>query len=73
MCDKTVLNRLESRVSECSLILYDIKTFVKFGALGSDSNIIDEDLQLNKSSDDYYILLRTINKKINKAIKVLGN
>jgi len=71
MCDKNDLKRLENRISTCSLMLHDIKTFVKFGALGSDSNIIDEDLQLNKNSDDYYILLRTVNKKLDKAIKVL--
>ncbi len=37
----------------------------------TDSNIIDDNLQLNKSNDDYYIYFRTLNKKLNKAIKVL--
>lgn len=53
------------------MILYDLQVFLKYGALASDSNIIDDDLQLNKSNDDYYIYFRTLNKKLNKAIKVL--
>ncbi len=53
------------------MILYDLQVFVKLGALASDSGIIDEDLQFNKDKDDYYILFRTLNKKLAKAIKVL--
>ena len=71
MCDENALNRLESKVSECILVLYDVQMFVKLGALASDSGITDEDLQLHKSSDDYYILLRTINQKLQKAINIL--
>ncbi len=40
------------------MILYDLQVFLKYGALASDSNIIDDDLQLNKSNDDYYIYFR---------------
>ena len=71
MCDENALNCLESKVSECILVLYDVQTFVKMGALASDSGITDEDLQLHKSSDDYYILLRTINQKLQNAINIL--
>jgi len=71
MCDENALNCLESKVSECILVLYDVQTLVKLGALASDSGIIDDDLQLHKSSDDYYILLRTINQKLQKAINIL--
>ena len=53
------------------MILYDLQVFLKYGALASDYNIIDDDLQLNKSNDDYYIYFRTLNKKLQKAIKVL--
>lgn len=53
------------------MVLYDLQVFIKLGALTSDSGIIDEDLQLNKGKDDYYILFRTLNKKLTKAIKVL--
>ena len=71
MCDKNALNLLENKISDCRMILYDVQTFVRFGALASDSGIIDDDLQLQKSSDDYYILLRTINQKLQQAINVL--
>lgn len=71
MCDKNALNLLENKVSDARMILYDLQVFIKYGALASDSNIIDDDLQLNKSNDDYYIYFRTLNKKLNKAIKVL--
>lgn len=71
MCDENALNLLENKISECKLVLYDVQTFVKFGALASDSGITDDDLQLHKSSDDYYILLRTINQKLQKAINIL--
>jgi hypothetical protein len=53
------------------MILYDLHVFIKLGALASESGIIDEDLQIDKDKDDYYILLRTLNKKLIKAIKVL--
>lgn len=71
MCDKKSLKLLEKRISDTKMVLYDLKVFIKLGALASDSNIIDDDLQLNKCSDDYYILFRTLNKKLEKAIKVL--
>ena len=71
MCDENALNLLENKLSECRLILYDAQTFVKLGALATDSGIIDDDLQLSKSFDDHYILLRTINQKLQKAINVL--
>ena len=64
MCDKKSLKLLEQRISDAIIIavLYDLKVFIKLGALASDSGIIDDDLQLDKSGDDYYILFRTINK-----------
>ena len=71
MCDVNALNLLENKVSDCHILLYDVQTFVKMGALASDSGITDENLQLHKSSDDYYILLRTINQKLQKAINIL--
>lgn len=71
MCDENALNLLESKISDCRMILYDVQTFIRFGALASDSGIIDDDLQLQKGSDDYYILLRTINQKLQQAINIL--
>lgn len=71
MCEKSELNRLKNSITNAKMILYDLQVFLKYGALASDSNIIDEELQLNKSNDDYYIYFRTLNKKLNKAIKVL--
>ncbi len=71
MCDENALNLLENKVSDCRMVLYDVQTFVRLGALASDSGITDENLQLNKSSDDYYMLLRTINQKLQKAIEIL--
>ena len=71
MCDKNTLNLLENKISDARMILYDLQVFIKYGALASDSNIIDDDLQLNKSNYDYYIYFRTLNKKLYKAIKVL--
>lgn len=71
MCDKNALNRLEGKISNARMILYDLQVFIKLGALASDSGIIDEDLQLNKDKDDYYILFRMMNKQLTKAIKVL--
>jgi hypothetical protein len=56
MCDKNALNLLENKISDCRIILYDVQTFVRFGALASDSGVTDDDLQLHKGSDDYYIL-----------------
>lgn len=53
------------------MILYDLRVFIKLGALASDSGIIDDNLQLDKAGDDYYILFRTINKKLQKAIDIL--
>jgi hypothetical protein len=71
MCDENALNLLENKISDCRIVLYDVQTFVRLGALASDSGIIDDDLQLHKSFDDYYILLRTINQKLQKAINIL--
>ena len=71
MCENNELNRLKNSIINAKMILYDLQVFIKYGALASDSNIIDEDLQLNKSNEDYYIYFRTLNKKLNKAIKVL--
>lgn len=73
MCDENALKLLENKLSDCRIILYDVQSFVRFGALASDSCITDEDLQLSKISDDYYILLRTINQKLQKAIKILDS
>ena len=66
MCDKKSLKLLEQRISDARMILYDLKVFIKLGALASDSGIIDDDLQLDKSGDDYYILFRTINKSFKR-------
>lgn len=71
MCDKNALNLLENKISDCRMILYDVQMFVRFGALASDSGVIDDDLQLQKGSDDYYLLLRTINQKLQQAINIL--
>ena len=71
MCENSEINRLKNSIINARMILYDLQVFIKYGALASDSNITDEDLQLNKSTDDYYIYFRTLNKKLNKAIKVL--
>lgn len=71
MYENNELNRLKNSIINARRILYDLQVFIKYGALASDSNIIDEDLQLNKSNEDYYIYFRTLNKKLNKAIKVL--
>lgn len=71
MYDNNASNRLENKVSDARMILYDLQVFIKLGALASDSGIIDEDLQLNKDKDDYYILFRTLNKKLQKAIDIL--
>ena len=71
MCENNEINRLKNNIINARMILYDLQVFIKYGTLASDSNIIDDDLQLNKSNDDYYIYLRTLNKKLNKAIKVL--
>ncbi len=71
MCDKNALNLLENKLSHARMILYDLQVFIKLGALAGDSGIIDEDLQLNKDKDDYYILFRTLNNKLQKAIDIL--
>ena len=71
MCDKKSIKLLEKRISDAKMILYDLKVFIKLGALANDSSIIDDDLQLDKSGDDYYILFRTMNKKLQKAIDIL--
>lgn len=71
MCDKNALSNLKNKISDARMILYDLQVFVKLGALASDSGVIDEDLQLNKDKDDYYIIFRTLNKKLIQTIKVL--
>lgn len=71
MCDKNTLNDLENRISDARMILYNLQVFIKLGALASDSGIIDEDLQLSNNKDDYYILLKTLNKELQKAIDIL--
>lgn len=71
MCDKKSIKLLEKRISDTRMILYDLQVFIKLGALANDSNITDDNLQLNKCNDDYYILFRTLNNKLEKAIKVL--
>ena len=71
MCENNEINRLKNSIINARMILYDLQVFIKCGALASDSNIIDEDLQLNKSNEDYYIYFRTLNEKLQKAIKVL--
>ena len=71
MCENNKINRLKNSIINARIILYDLQVFIKYGALACDSNIIDDNLQLNKSNDDYYIYFRTLNKKLNKAIKVL--
>ena len=71
MYDKKSLKLLEKRISDARMILYDLQVFIKLGALASDSNIIDDDLQFNKIKDDYYVLFRTLNKKLQKAIDIL--
>ena len=53
MCEKSELNRLKNSIINAKMILYDLQVFLKYGALASDSNIIDEELQLNKTNDDY--------------------
>lgn len=71
MCDNNALNRLENRISDARMILYNLQVFIKLGALASDSGITDEDLQLSNDKDDYYILLKTLNKELQKAIYIL--
>lgn len=69
MCAKLSLNMLENKVSDSKLLLYNIQTLLKMGALSSDSAIIDSDLQTSK--EDYYKLLKTINSEVQKVIKIL--
>ncbi len=69
MCAKLSLNVLENKVSDSKLLLYNIQTLLKMGALSSDSGIIDSDLQTSK--EDYYKLLKTINAEVQKVIKIL--
>ena len=71
MYDKKSLKLLEKRISDAKMILYDLQVFIKLGALASDSNIIDTGLQINKGKDDYYVLFRTLKKKLQKAIDIL--
>lgn len=69
MCAKLSLNVLENKVSDSKLLLYNVQTLLKMGALSSDSAIIDSDLQTSK--EDYYKLLKTINAEVQKVIKIL--
>lgn len=71
MHNKKSLKLLENKISDARMILYDLKVFIKLGALASDSGIIDENLQLDKSGDDYCILFKTLDKKLQKAIDIL--
>ncbi len=71
MCENNEIKRLKNNIINARMVLYDLQVFLKYGALASDSNVIDEDLQLNKSNDDYYIYFKTLYKKLNNAIKVL--
>lgn len=71
MCDKNNLNNLKNKLNDARMILYYLQVFIKLGALASDSNITDDNLQLNKCNDDYYLLFRILNDKLQKAIKVL--
>ena len=68
---QTRLLRANKQISDARMILYDLQVFIKLGALAGDSGIIDEDLRLNKDKDDYYILFRTLNNKLQKAIDIL--
>ena len=34
MCDENALNCLEKKLSDCRILLYDVQSFVRFGALG---------------------------------------
>ncbi len=69
MCAKLSLNMLENKISDSKLLLYNVQTLLKMGALSSDSAIIDSDLQTSK--EDYYKLLKTINSEVQKVIKIL--
>ena len=69
MCAKLSLNMLENKISDSKLLLYNVQTLLKIGALSSDSAIIDSDLQTSK--EDYYKLLKTINAEVQKVIKIL--
>ena len=69
MCAKLSLNMLENKISDSKLLLYNVQTLLKMGALSSDSAIIDSDLQTSK--EDYYKLLKTINAEVQKVIKIL--
>ncbi len=69
MCAKLSLNVLKNKVSDSKLLLYNVQTLLKMGALSSDSAIIDSDLQTSK--EDYYKLLKTINAEVQKVIKIL--
>lgn len=69
MCAKLSLKVLENKVSDSKLLLYNVQTLLKMGALSSDSAIIDSNLQTSK--EDYYKLLKTINSEVQKVIKIL--
>ena len=71
MCAKLSLNVLKNKVSDSKLLLYNVRTLLKMGALSSDSAIIDSDLQTSK--EDYYKLLKTINAEVQKVIKILDD
>lgn len=73
MQSKNSITALQNKLSNAKMLLYDLQVFIKFGALASDSNIIDEDLQLNKSNDDYYVFFRTLNDKLKIVINTLDS
>ena len=62
---------LAQRVEKAISILVGAQSVIRLGALASDSCIMDEELQL-KGSEDYYLLLKEVNLKINNAIKTLN-
>lgn len=68
MSDKTLENRTDLALS----YLNSAQCLIKIGALASDSCIIDEELQINPS-EDYYLLLKEINSKIQESINLLSD
>lgn len=71
MNDKNLIEQFQNRISVAKLLLFDAQTFIKFGALASDSCIEDSELQLHTNFDDYYILLKSVNLKVQEAIRIL--
>jgi len=61
---------LENMADLALSYLNQAQCLVKIGALASDSCITDDELQIN-FAEDYYMLLRDLNTKIQEAITVL--